>query len=166
MINADQSLAVRAFSKADEVIRGGLLQYPKLRAATPQEPRAPAHGHRGRASAGLRRAELASDLQPCQNEDMARLTSKPQASTPSAVAEEIWHRAGHEIEFVLSGGIVRVIRAGKRVSTPTTAERLELFDRATARQQARQRANPTSGETAAGGRGWNRDAVYDRGRAP
>lgn len=96
---------------------------------------------------------------------MARVTSKLQVSIPKRIADEYGIAPGDEIEFVLSGGSIRVVRAGKRVSTPTTAERLELFDRATARQKARQRANPRSGETAPGGRGWSRDALYDRGRA-
>ena len=96
---------------------------------------------------------------------MARVTSKLQVSIPKRIADECGIAPGDEIEFVLSGGSIRVVRAGKRASTPTTDERLELFDRATARQKARQRAHPRSGESATGGRGWNRDTLYDRGRA-
>jgi AbrB family looped-hinge helix DNA binding protein len=96
---------------------------------------------------------------------MARVTSKLQVSIPKRIADEYGIAPGDEIEFVLSGGSIRVVRAGKRAASPTTAERLDLFDRATARQKARQRSNPRSGDGGTGGRGWTRDALYDRGRA-
>jgi AbrB family looped-hinge helix DNA binding protein len=95
---------------------------------------------------------------------MARVTSKLQVSIPKRIADECGIAPGDEIDFVLSGGSIRVVRSGKRASTPTTDERLELFDRATARQKARQRGNPRSGEGGSGGRGWSRDTLYDRGR--
>src|SRR3954462_860875 len=96
---------------------------------------------------------------------MARVTSKLQVSIPKRIANECGIAPGDEIEFVVSGGSIRVVRAGKRTPGPATDERLGLFDRATARQKLRQRANPRSSEGGGGGRGWTRDALYDRGRS-
>jgi AbrB family looped-hinge helix DNA binding protein len=96
---------------------------------------------------------------------MARVTSKLQVSIPKRIADECGIAPGDEIEFVLSGGNIRVVRAGKRAAPPTAGERLELFDRATARQKARQRSAPRPDERGTAGRGWTRDALYDRGRA-
>jgi len=93
---------------------------------------------------------------------MAKVTSKLQVSIPKRVAEELGIAPGDELEFVVAGGTLRVVRAGRAVPEATAAERLALFDRATSRQRTRQRGSRRVREPA--GRGWTRDALYDRGR--
>jgi AbrB family looped-hinge helix DNA binding protein len=93
---------------------------------------------------------------------MAKLTGKLQVTIPKRIADKYGLTPGDEVEFRAAGGGIRVVKAsGDNVAS--AAERLELFDRATARQRARQRGAAPSGESS--GRGWTRDALYDRGRA-
>lgn len=99
---------------------------------------------------------------PCYSKDVAKVTSKLQVTIPKRVADEFAIAPGDEIEFIVAGGSIRVIKSGARTEQQTPAERLALFDRATARQKARQRTTPRRAES--GGRGWTRDGLYDRGR--
>lgn len=105
---------------------------------------------------------LEQGLYPCYGKDMAKVTSKLQVTIPKRVADEFAIAPGDEIEFIVAGGSIRVIKSGARTEQQTPAERLALFDRATARQKARQRTTPRRAES--GGRGWTRDGLYDRGR--
>ena len=93
---------------------------------------------------------------------MAKVTSKLQVTIPKQVADAYGITPGDEIEFVAAGASIRVIKSGHRLDEASTAERLALFDRATARQKARQRLAPRPEER--GSRGWTRDSLYDRGR--
>jgi AbrB family looped-hinge helix DNA binding protein len=97
---------------------------------------------------------------------MAKVTSKLQVTVPKAVADRFGIRPGDDIEWIVDGNSIRVIREGERRPLPV-ADRLRLFDEATARQETRNRAwrrkhGPAAG---AGNRGWTRAEVYTRGRA-
>lgn len=103
---------------------------------------------------------------PCYGKDMAKVTSKLQVTVPKAVADRFGIRPGDDIEWVVDGTGIRVIREADRKAL-SVAERLKLFDEATARQQIRNRAwrrqhRPTA---AVEDRGWTRAEVYTRGRA-
>jgi AbrB family looped-hinge helix DNA binding protein len=97
---------------------------------------------------------------------MAKVTSKLQVTVPKAVADRFGIRPGDDIEWVVDGTGIRVMREADRRPL-SVADRLALFDEATARQQARNRTWRRQHRTApgAGDRGWTRAEVYTRGRA-
>lgn len=95
------------------------------------------------------------------------MTSKLQVTVPKAIADQFRIRPGDDIEWIPAGDAVRVQKARPRARAAAageTALRLQLFDRATERQNERQQKGrkvpPGTRE-----RGWQRDDVYDRGRA-
>jgi AbrB family looped-hinge helix DNA binding protein len=94
---------------------------------------------------------------------MAKVTSKLQVTVPKVLAEQYGIRPGDEIEWQAAGDAIRIVRAGPRPAALSTAERLRLFDRATARQKQREsgRARPGRSRT----RGWTRADLYRRGRS-
>jgi AbrB family looped-hinge helix DNA binding protein len=96
---------------------------------------------------------------------MAKVTSKLQVTVPKAVADRFGIRPGDDIEWVVDGTSIRVIRAADRKPL-SVADRLKVFDEATARQQTRNRAWRRQHRTAPGveDRGWTRAEVYTRGR--
>jgi len=94
---------------------------------------------------------------------MAKVTSRFQVTIPKRVADACGITPGDDIEFVAAGPCIRVIKRGHRLDEASTAERLALFDRATARQKARQRSAPRRERRRS--REWQRDSLYDRGRA-
>ncbi len=99
---------------------------------------------------------------PCYSKDMAKVTSKLQVTVPKAVADRYGIRPGDEIEWLVSGDIIRVVPPGKQIKTMSPAERLRRFDLATARQRKRnKRPQAASGQN----RGWSREDLYRRGRA-
>jgi AbrB family looped-hinge helix DNA binding protein len=95
---------------------------------------------------------------------MARVTSKLQVTVPKAVADQFGIRPGSDITWTPAGDSIRVAvgRMAKAVASPD--DRLSLFDRATARQRARERKAPRRATTSA--RGWTRESLYrdDRSR--
>jgi bifunctional DNA-binding transcriptional regulator/antitoxin component of YhaV-PrlF toxin-antitoxin module len=91
---------------------------------------------------------------------MARVTSKLQVTVPKALAVRYHIEPGDEIEWQAAGDAIRVVPAG-RGPRRDVATRLELFDRATARQRERARGERAPAE----GRGWMREELYDRGRS-
>lgn len=93
---------------------------------------------------------------------MSKVTSKLQITVPKAVAERYGIEPGDDIEWVPAGDSVRLVPVGRVKSAPSVKERLELFDKATARQRDRETAGPAE-PTAILGRGWTRDELYDRG---
>lgn len=96
---------------------------------------------------------------------MARVTSKRQVTIPKAIADRFGIEVGDDLEFLVGGDGLRVRRRGADEASAgesDRARRLERFDMATARQQARQ---GTPRGRAQGSRGWRRDELYERGRA-
>jgi AbrB family looped-hinge helix DNA binding protein len=93
---------------------------------------------------------------------MAKVTSKLQVTVPKALAERYGIRPGDEIAWEAAGDVIRVV-PGRRRAAPGNAARLRLFDKASERQQQRNRSYRT--RPAAAGRGWTREELYDRGRA-
>ena len=88
------------------------------------------------------------------------MTSKLQVTVPKALAERLHIHPGDEIEWEAAGDAIRVVprRQKPRGDVPT---RLRLFDQATARQRARQKAaRPATARS----RGWTREDLYQRGR--
>jgi AbrB family looped-hinge helix DNA binding protein len=97
---------------------------------------------------------------------MAKVTSKLQVTVPKAVADRLGLRPGDDIEWIVEGHSLRVVRESERRRL-SAAERLAMFDEATARQEARNRAWRRARRATAGaeGRGWTRSQLYTRGRA-
>jgi len=100
---------------------------------------------------------------------MSKVTSKRQLTLPKAIADQYGIRAGDELQWVAAGEAIRVIPAKKGKDRKDDArlalkQRLDLFDKATLRQQHRdselRKAGQTSDHT---GRGWKREDLYDRG---
>ena len=90
---------------------------------------------------------------------MSKVTSKHQVSIPKSLAARAGIRIGDELEWEHAAGALRVRLAAPAAAAITVAERLRLFDAATARQAARQRRRrmrPSSN------RGWKREDLYDR----
>lgn len=93
---------------------------------------------------------------------MAKVTGKLQITLPKALAEQCGIRVGDELDVRAVGTSIRIDRRTPVETPQRRAERLAQFDRATARQRARQR---TARVRPPAGRGWTRDDLYDRGRA-
>ena len=91
---------------------------------------------------------------------MAKVTSKLQVTVPKALADRYGIRPGDEIEWVPAGDSIRVIPVGRTRAVDSRQARLELFDRATERQRARQQG---AVEEVGSKRGWTREDLYDRG---
>lgn len=97
---------------------------------------------------------------------MAKVTSKLQVTVPKAVADRFGLRPGDDIEWIVEGHSIRVERRHDRRQL-SAADRLKIFDEATARQAARNRAWRRQGGAArkTADRGWTREDLYTRGRA-
>ena len=89
------------------------------------------------------------------------MTSKLQVTIPKAIADRYGIRPGAEIEWLAAGDAIRVVPHSPSRHGADRTRRLELFDRATARQHARQSTGKA--ETRVTGRGWRRDDLYQRG---
>jgi AbrB family looped-hinge helix DNA binding protein len=98
-----------------------------------------------------------------KNKDMAKVTSKLQVTIPKAVATQIGIKPGDEFDWTVAGDIVRLTPSRQLRRRLSVADRLKLFDQATARQRARNRRGSPSRNT--DGRGWSREELYERGRA-
>lgn len=92
---------------------------------------------------------------------MSKVTSKLQVTIPKALAEKYGIRPGTELEWVAAGDSIHVLLGEGPKTAMSIPERLELFDRATERRDARQRGAVDA--TASTERGWTRDELYDRG---
>jgi antitoxin component of MazEF toxin-antitoxin module len=94
---------------------------------------------------------------------MSCVTSKLQVTIPKAIAVAQGIVPGTEVVFEVAGEVVRMFRddGKKRPRRAAVAERLRLFDAATARQKIRNRSWGRSAATSA--RGWTREDLYDRG---
>ncbi len=94
---------------------------------------------------------------------MARVTSKRQVTIPKAIADQYGIAPGDTIEFLPAGDSIRVQTFGVRPASLDRRQRLERFDRASERQQARQQAEQR--RHTQGKRGWRREDLYQRGSA-
>lgn len=97
---------------------------------------------------------------------MAKVTSKLQLTVPKAIAQQYGIRPGDELDWLPAGDSIRVRKsdAADNAEPATAAERLHLFDKATARQREREtRSGKKKPRPGAGGRGWTREELYDRG---
>ncbi|HXV59683.1 MAG TPA: AbrB/MazE/SpoVT family DNA-binding domain-containing protein [Vicinamibacteria bacterium] len=94
---------------------------------------------------------------------MAKVTSKLQVTIPKALAEKYGIEPGDEIQWSASGDGIR-LSPGRTLPKLNTEKRLQLFDRATERQQKRQ-ADRDEMTREASDRGWTRDELYERGRS-
>jgi AbrB family looped-hinge helix DNA binding protein len=92
---------------------------------------------------------------------VAKVTSKRQVTIPKGIADRYGIASGDEIEFLPAGDAIRVQRSTDRPEPLDRDRRLERYDEATLRQQARQkdkRSQPRAD------RGWRREDLYERGR--
>jgi bifunctional DNA-binding transcriptional regulator/antitoxin component of YhaV-PrlF toxin-antitoxin module len=102
---------------------------------------------------------------------MSKVTSKMQLTVPKAIATQYGIRVGDELEWIPAGEAIRVRPAHRKAGNAqdlTLEERLELFDRGTARLnkiQARQLRKTARSRTRGTGRGWTREELYARGRS-
>jgi len=93
---------------------------------------------------------------------MARVTSKRPVTIPRVIADRYGIVPGESIEFLPAGDSIRVQLSAIRPASLDSRQRLERFDRATDRQQARNQAEPPRME---GERGWRREDLYQRDNA-
>lgn len=97
---------------------------------------------------------------------MAKVTSKLQLTVPKAIAEQYRIRPGDDLDWLPAGDSIRVRKAdASEVSEPATvAQRLKLFDQATARQREREAGSgKRTPKGRSGKRGWTREELYERG---
>jgi len=95
---------------------------------------------------------------------MAKVTSKLQVTVPKAIATRYRIGPGDEIEWIPAEDVIHVRKKKENRPEPgDVAAGLELFDRATERQQQRQSRRDPCKEPA--DRGWTREDLYDRGGA-
>lgn len=92
---------------------------------------------------------------------MAKVTSKLQVTVPKTVADHYGIRPGDEIQWLVSGDVIRVVPPGRKIKTLSPAERLRRFDLATARQRKRNKRAPAASTQ---NRGWSREDLYRRAR--
>ncbi len=93
-----------------------------------------------------------------------KVTSKLQVTIPKTIAERYDIAPGQEIEWLQAGDAIRVVPQSALRRPLDRSARLKMFDRATARQIARQSERPVSAPRN-GERGWTREELYERGRA-
>ncbi|MFI5009552.1 MAG: AbrB/MazE/SpoVT family DNA-binding domain-containing protein [Solirubrobacterales bacterium] len=91
-----------------------------------------------------------------------KVTSKLQVTIPKTIAERYDIAPGQEIEWLQAGDAIRVVPQRALRRPLEAAARLEMFDRATARQLARKSGRPAS-TPPNGERGWTREELYERG---
>lgn len=90
------------------------------------------------------------------------MTSKRQVTVPKALAERYGIEPGSELDWQPAGDVIRVIPPGRVTSALSIETRVELFDAATERQQARQQ-HRAADEAPTTDRGWTRDELHERG---
>ena len=94
---------------------------------------------------------------------MARVTSKLQVTVPKAIADRYRIAPGQEIQWLPAGDAIRVVPHASLEPRADASRRLDLFDRATERQRARDVIRHREPSTA--GRGWTREELYRRDSA-
>ena len=104
---------------------------------------------------------LTGSLIVVQTEIVAKVTGKFQITLPKAIVDRCGIRVGDELDLRPSGESIHIDRRSAPDVTRRRQERLQHFDRATARQRARQTAGRIR---PARSRGWTREELYVRGR--
>lgn len=94
---------------------------------------------------------------------MAKVTSKLQVTIPKVIAEKLGIKPGDDLDWQVAGDTMRVTPANRTRHRLPVELRLKLFDRATARQRARN--SELAKQKPAEDRGWKREDLYERGRA-
>lgn len=92
---------------------------------------------------------------------MSKVTSKLQVTIPKRVAEAYGIEPGDEVDWVPAGEAIRMVPAGRETPGSDVSDRLELFDRASARQRRREALRPCRKEPPADRR-WRREELYVR----
>jgi bifunctional DNA-binding transcriptional regulator/antitoxin component of YhaV-PrlF toxin-antitoxin module len=92
---------------------------------------------------------------------MARVTSKLQVTIPKVIAQRYGIEPGAELDWLPAGEAIRVVPRTDQPEAGDRGRRLELFDRSTRRQLARQAERSFAFGTS--GRGWEREDLYERG---
>jgi bifunctional DNA-binding transcriptional regulator/antitoxin component of YhaV-PrlF toxin-antitoxin module len=118
---------------------------------------------RNASRVGAARSASWREPRPCYSKDVAKVTSKLQVTVPKVLAEQYGIRPGDEIDWQAAGDAIRIVRAGGGAEPLSCKEKLDLFDRATARQ--RQRERRAGSVRPSRSRGWTRADAYHRGRA-
>ena len=90
---------------------------------------------------------------------MSKVTSKYQVSIPRPLAAKMGIRVGDELQWEEAAGTLRARTFTGPKGALSVAERLRLFDAATARQARRERARRLP---AGRNRGWTREDLYRR----
>jgi bifunctional DNA-binding transcriptional regulator/antitoxin component of YhaV-PrlF toxin-antitoxin module len=97
---------------------------------------------------------------------MAKVTSKLQVTIPKTIAERYAIAPGQEVEWLQAGDAIRVVPQGALRRALDSRGRVELFDRATARQRAREQVGSSErvpdDRSGDGRRGWTREELYER----
>lgn len=94
---------------------------------------------------------------------MSKVTSKLQVTLPKRIAERHGITPGDEIDFESAGEAIRIVTRKRRTATElSVAERLRLFDEATARR-AKAAGKQAFPQTHTGDRDWTREDLYTRG---
>jgi AbrB family looped-hinge helix DNA binding protein len=91
---------------------------------------------------------------------MSKVTGKFQVTLPKRLVTTYGIKVGDEVLFSAAGG--RIALEPARPKVLDRDRRLREFDRATERQQSRERSHPVK---AARERGWTREEIYSRGRS-
>ncbi len=96
---------------------------------------------------------------------MAKVTSKLQVTLPKVLANEYGIVPGDEIDFQAAGEFIRIVPPRRCTETQLSqAERLRLFDEATARQRRRQETLKLPAQLTTR-RDWSREDLYRRGES-
>ena len=93
---------------------------------------------------------------------MTKVTGKFQITLPKALVDRSGIRVGDELELRPMGRSIQIDRRAAPDAPDVSRDRLAHFDRATARQRARDR---TRSLVRTPSRGWTREDLYRRGRA-
>lgn len=94
---------------------------------------------------------------------MTTVTGKFQITLPKRLVDAYGIHVGDEVELIPSGETIAIVPARAKKALLSPEERLRLFDQATERQKARERARKRP-LAAAKDRGWTREELYTRGR--
>ena len=94
---------------------------------------------------------------------MTKVTKDLQVAIPTELAERYGIKPGDDVEWREGRDGLRLSHAGAREVLPV-AVRLDLFDRATLREESRSMRRAERIADGNPGRGWTREQLYDRGR--